>query len=114
MHRHTYARAHKHTHTHRAKSEADFILTSLTFHPEHSLKEKKSKRLQARKKDRFEGWKGRRQEKINGEERGERDTEKKKNIKRKRIIGGEYCGSKGEETDIIHCKSLLVFRTILF
>lgn len=39
--------SHTHTHT-QSKSEVDFTLTSLTFHPEHPLKEKHSKRLQGR------------------------------------------------------------------
>lgn len=49
-------RAHTYEHT-QGKSEVDFTLTAQTFHPEQSLKEKKSKRLQARKNERIEGCK---------------------------------------------------------
>lgn len=61
-------RAHTYTHT-QGKSEVDFILTAQTFHPEHSLKEKKSERPQARKNERFEGCKAK--DKWRGEERKE-------------------------------------------
>lgn len=68
---HTHTRKHLHTYT--SKSEVDSVLTSLSFHPEHSLKEKYSKRLRARNRDFTSG-------KTNEEEEEELDTGEKKTI----------------------------------
>lgn len=76
--------SHTHTHT-QSKSEVDFTLTSLTFHPEHPLKEKHSKRLQGRTRLGREAKKDTEKTKKRGwKEKEWRETEKKKVIKEKK------------------------------